>query len=186
VLTCTEAASGSYSCRRCDFSYDITEKWTEYTIPVQEYNGHYYQLFNDAMTWQEAKELCEGLRGHLIVINDEAEQNFMTEIVADASKDNLWIGLYSDDDTLSWKWVNGEDVDYTNWGNLEPTEDITELYVHTYARDYNANKPAGVWNNMQNNGVGRFKHNKKVEKIISFVRMKLSCFAWRIWSAGPG
>ena len=152
--TCTEAASGSYTCTRCDFSYDITEKWTEYTVPLQEYNGHYYQLFNDAMTWQEAKELCEGLRGHLIVINDEAEQNFMTEIVADASKDNLWIGLYSDDDTLSWKWVNGEEVGYTNWGGLEPTEDITELYVHTYARDYNANKPAGVWNNMQNNGIG--------------------------------
>ena len=151
--TCTEAASGSYNCKRCDFSYDVTEKWTEYTTPVQEYNGHYYQVFNDAVTWQEAKELCEGIRGHLIVINDEAEQSFMTELIADASKDNLWIGLYSNDGT-SWKWVNGDTESYRKWGIGEPSDTVNEYYVHTYARDYNANKSAGDWNNMQNNGIG--------------------------------
>ena len=151
--TCTEAASGSYKCARCGISYSVSEKWTEYTVPVQEYNGHYYQVFNDAMSWTEAKALCESLRGHLIVINNEAEQEFMKGLMANAVRDNIWIGLYTDDGS-TWKWVNGDPVTYTHWGTGEPSKTVNEYYVHTYSRYYYEAKVAGDWNDMQNSGVG--------------------------------
>ena len=33
-----------------------------------KYNGHSYKLFNDGMTWEDAKTYCESLGGHLAVI----------------------------------------------------------------------------------------------------------------------
>ena len=127
--TCTEAASGNYICTRCHYEHVVSEAWTEFTIPVQEYNGHYYQIFNESMTWEKANEFCNSLRGHLVVINNEDEQNFLTELAADIGKDFLWIGLYSEDGS-TWKWINNDEINYTNWADGEQSGNSTELYAH--------------------------------------------------------
>ncbi|MCD8314409.1 MAG: GDSL-type esterase/lipase family protein [Firmicutes bacterium] len=81
------------------------------------YNGHYYSVFDDDVTWTEAEALCESLGGYLATITSEEEQEFITEF---SSGQNLWIGGYREDDETVWMWVTGEIWSYTNWDSGEP------------------------------------------------------------------
>ena len=39
---------------------------------------HAYAISDDLYEWHEAKRICEGLRGHLVVIDDEQENEYGT------------------------------------------------------------------------------------------------------------
>ena len=92
-----------------------------------KFNGHYYYYYNESVTWEEAKEKCEALGGHLVVFTNENEEKAVWDYIE--KKDTpAWIGLYNagavdvifgtvEDD---WKWVTGEKVKYTNWADKQP------------------------------------------------------------------
>ena len=84
---------------------------------VAEYNGHYYAIYGGAITWQEAKNYCQSVGGHLATITTQREQNFINGL----NKNNLdlWIGGYQDNND-NWRWVTGEEWSYTNWSEGEP------------------------------------------------------------------
>lgn len=44
-----------------------------------EKNGHRYQVFDESMSWTDAKIYCENLGGHLVTINSEEEQKFLVQ-----------------------------------------------------------------------------------------------------------
>ena len=88
-----------------------------YNIPDDaiEFNGHYYKVYEGKYTWTEAKELCEELGGHLVVISSEEEQKFIETI----NNERRWIGAYRGDDMV-WHWVVNEAGSYSNWGEGLP------------------------------------------------------------------
>lgn len=101
-------------------------------IPLEavEYNGHYYYIYTDEMSWEDAKEYCESVNGYLITITDEAEQSFVWNYVNDfaqLSSDSyweteFWLGATDSKREGVWKWANGEEFSYTNWGTSEPDD----------------------------------------------------------------
>lgn len=80
------------------------------------FNGNQYKVFNQTMTWNEAKAYCENLGGHLATITTLDEQAFIEELYSDS---RLWIGGYRDNKN-EWRWVTGEEWKYTNWDAGEP------------------------------------------------------------------
>ena len=84
-----------------------------------EFNGNFYKIINDEVTWDEAKANCESLGGHLVTITSVQEQDFINSI--NFYGESLWIGTFRDD-TYRWQWVTGEEWDYTNWGEGEPND----------------------------------------------------------------
>ena len=63
---------------------DITESQTseygyepETELSKQEYNGHLYSVIDTPMSWNDAKEYCEEIGGHLVTITDNDEQEFV-------------------------------------------------------------------------------------------------------------
>ena len=80
------------------------------------YNGHYYYIYNIDKTWKEAKEYCESLGGHLATVTDSAEDSFLKN---NLGSDWYWLGGYIEDG--DWKWITGEEWQYTNWNTGEPT-----------------------------------------------------------------
>lgn len=85
-----------------------------------EFNGHYYHLYEDSLTWQEAKEACEKLGGHLVTITSKDEQDFISNLVRGATKRSYWIGLSDEAVNDQWTWVTGEPFSYSNWAKNEP------------------------------------------------------------------
>ena len=106
-------------------SFDII-----YTQPIQyPANGHYYAAVTSGpISFDTAKAAAEslyhqGVQGHLAVINDFFEGDFLVTNFAERA----WIGGYQDlsDPSYSepgggWKWITGEPFSYTNWAASEP------------------------------------------------------------------
>jgi hypothetical protein len=76
-------------------------------------NGHYYAL-TEELSWEDAESQAVSWGGHLVTINDQAENDWLVSQYNDPGSDNQWIGL-SRTTTPDWEWVSGEPVSFTNW-----------------------------------------------------------------------
>lgn len=99
------------------------------------YQNHSYKVFDESMTWQQAKEKCESLGGHLVTITSQGEQNFVSKLLTNGGKKQYWIGATTTGGTP--QWVTGETFSYSNWDVIEPnshtrSDGEKEQYVHIY------------------------------------------------------
>lgn len=70
-----------------------------------DYNAHTYSLYQNLMTWDEAKQYCEDLGGHLATITSEEEQEAIAGLLDNASQNCYWLGAADADSEGNWKWV---------------------------------------------------------------------------------
>ena len=115
-----------------------------YPIASGEYSGHYYSIFNDDLSWEQAKTACEKMGGHLVSVNSSGENTFLTKLISKTDKGNYWIGCSNT--SGSWKWVTGESFSFTKWASGQPSGG-SEHYGEMYAV---AKGSAGVgqWNDI--------------------------------------
>ena len=94
------------------------EGWS--TIPPEvlaaypSYKGHYYYVFNENLTWEEAKKYCDEKDGHLVTITDQGEYDFILNFID--SNISYWIGA-SNSDSSSWSWITNEVFDYHDFNS---------------------------------------------------------------------
>ena len=99
-------------------------------------NGHRYDLVDDAaIIWLEANAIANGkqfngLKGHLVTITSEAENQFLVDSFGSNLRDR-WIGGFqaegAPEHNGGWTWVTGEVWQYTNWDPVEPTSPNSAL-----------------------------------------------------------
>ena len=77
-----------------------------------EWSGHRYYMFEEKMTWQAAKEYCEGVGGHLASITSQEENSVILGL---SRKQNCWLGATDEVKEGKWKWVTGEPFEYSKW-----------------------------------------------------------------------
>ncbi len=107
-----------------------------YTNPA---NGNQYTVHTNSTSWQTAEEWAVSQGGHLVAINDQAENDWIVDTLLPEFSNTqlLWIGLYKDNGV--YNWVNGEPVIYTNWHPTQPDSDnLTVL-------DTDPNRGPGLW-----------------------------------------
>ncbi|OKH19051.1 C-type lectin domain-containing protein [[Limnothrix rosea] IAM M-220] len=84
-------------------------------------------------TWAEAQSEAAALGGSLVVINDQAEQNWLLDVFGDGLVPSsglvnnqpqptagFWIGLSDIATEGEFVWINGDPVTYTNFAFAEP------------------------------------------------------------------
>lgn len=79
-----------------------------------------YQVFTEDVSWTEARDKCQALGGHLVVISDEAEYAKIVQLIKDEGLKRVWIGLHRVEGTLVWE--NTDEVTFYNWDEGEPSE----------------------------------------------------------------
>lgn len=102
----------------------------KYSYTKYEFNGNTYAFIENEMLWNEAREVCEKLGGHLAYINSEAEQEFITEITK-----NYYTALGGWDELSEgeWTWLDGSEMTFTNWRSGEPNNSYphqNHLYIN--------------------------------------------------------
>lgn len=78
--------------------------------------GHFYATV-DQVTWPDAEAFARNLKGHLVTIEDAAENDWLLSHFAQPW---LWIGLNDRDQDGTWTWASGRKVTFTNWQDGEP------------------------------------------------------------------
>jgi hypothetical protein len=79
------------------------------------YNGHEYALTSPNVTWQEAETEAVAWGGHLVTINDQAEQDWLANTFPYTLYPGIYIGMNDIANEGFWVWSSGEPVTYTNW-----------------------------------------------------------------------
>ena len=114
------------------------------------YAGHVYDFYtlpeseweSGPITWEQAERRCEWKGGHLAVIESQAENDYLYNMMRQKGYENACFG-YSDKETKGvWKWVNGAQSSYTNWHAGEPNnQNGDENYAMFYQKFDD-----GTWN----------------------------------------
>ena len=94
------------------------------------YNGNTYYLLSQ-QTWGSAEAEANSLGGHLVTINDAAENAWVTSQWSAGR--HLWIGLNDIATEGTYVWSSGEAVTYTNFAPGEPNNLGDEDVVHIWA-----------------------------------------------------
>ena len=97
-----------------------SEGVTEVGVDVLDYDGHSYACFFGCSTWEEARDQCESMGGHLAVITSKEEDEALFAFTRYCGYDNVYIGYSDIEEEGNWQWVNGETSDYSNWNESEP------------------------------------------------------------------
>lgn len=109
---------------------------------AKHHNGHYYYVYDDALSWSDAKEKCKKRGGHLATITSEKENTFVYNYIISKGYDSAYFGLYRSGS--SWKWVTGEKFKYSNWASGEPGS--SEKYGMYYYKYNQGQWNDGHWN----------------------------------------
>ncbi|MCX4239323.1 lectin-like protein [Paraliomyxa miuraensis] len=109
---------------------------------------HAYYYCPGPLSWAEARGFCMGFGADLVVIEDQAEQDFLLGQPVAAAPN--YIGLSDEAVEGTFAWVDGTAPGFTAWGMGEPNdalegEDCAQLAV-----------PAGTWNDIACATAGAF------------------------------
>jgi len=135
-------------------------------------NGHYYQVAEKTMNWDDAKAYAESqqitdpdtgviYRGYLATITSLEENSWVFQnIISPLNVQNCaWLGGYREegyDDKPSegWHWVTGEPWSWTNWDDSEPNNwnNVDERYLAISTSDFRDYKK-GMWNDLPITGL---------------------------------
>ncbi|XP_065663229.1 uncharacterized protein LOC136085756 isoform X3 [Hydra vulgaris] len=101
-----------------------------------EYKTNCYFFQNKTLkgkSWLDASLSCQALGGHLLSIEDQAENIFVSNILNDSSmqKDSYWIGLNDASNNREFMWSDDTSPQFLNWlpkkpNNLKPGENCVE------------------------------------------------------------
>ena len=86
------------------------------------WNGHKYKYIADKLTWPDEKAKCEEMGGHLLIIDDRAEQDFVTQSLnaLGGRTYKVWLGITHGGTPGQWRTLNGGELTFTNWAPGEP------------------------------------------------------------------
>ena len=135
---------------------------------------HEYKIFKDDVSWTDAKKKCEGMGGHLVVIDTEEELEHIIALAEAEGISRVWIGCsrggdaYDDPDSRPYLW-EGKDASfegYFRWAKGEPTyvdnddtgrhdEDFIMLWNHNgWAYNDNRDDPCRDYPDMYSGTMG--------------------------------
>lgn len=111
---------------------------THVDVPVLHMDGHTYACYFGCESWEQARDYCESVGGHLAVISSKEENDALTAFASWCGYYDAFIGYSDIGREGDWEWVDGETSVYDNWGHSEPNG-------YTAAENYALLRSDGYW-----------------------------------------
>ena len=89
------------------------------------YGGHTYYYYDTPVTVYTAKAFCESLGGHLVSLNDAAENDLVKTMFPAGTR--VWIGATDEASEGSWKWDDGSSLTFSDWSGEEPNNSYGDV-----------------------------------------------------------
>lgn len=117
-----------------------------------------YELFHEALTWEEANRRCQEMGGHLATITSQAEMDGLVQLCEQAGLNYVWLGGYTSFDSdggVFGHWITGEPFDYAAWCVDEPSRVDLDGTPEWYIMLWNIPSLGGwTWNDQRNDPAG--------------------------------
>jgi hypothetical protein len=85
-----------------------------------EFDGKYYKLYNEVITWHEAFDKCKDLGGHLPIVRKDSQNRFLASMLKDAKLGWAWLGATDEKIEGTWAWIDGSPLTFTSWEPGQP------------------------------------------------------------------
>jgi hypothetical protein len=117
------------------------------------FNGVRYYLISPG-SWHDSESQAQAMGGHLAVIEDMEEQEFIYSRFGSAAlaaspasgKVNLWLGLTDQDMDGEFEATNGSEVAFEYFFTNQPQRNHTdEMFMGIRVRGWNDSFPVGKW-----------------------------------------
>ncbi|XP_072557389.1 CD209 antigen-like protein C isoform X2 [Paramormyrops kingsleyae] len=82
----------------------------------EKHNSKCYYFSTSVTTWNESQNNCSKEAAHLVTVNSEEEQGFITK----EGSSSYWIGLTDSAEEGVWRWVDGTGLKQGFWLYGEP------------------------------------------------------------------
>ncbi|XP_035377662.1 C-type lectin domain family 10 member A-like [Electrophorus electricus] len=89
---------------KCSFNR-LNNNTQDQCCPLQWtlYSSHCYYFSDYGMSWHQAQDECESMKGQLLVLNSKKEKEF---VISHTTPHYYWLGL-TDERTGQWEWLDG-------------------------------------------------------------------------------
>jgi len=84
-----------------------------------EFQGGRYKLFQEVLTWKQAKLRCEQLDGRLAVVANLEMNQFLYHLAQEHGTTDLWLGATDEQNEGNWVALDGRPA-FTNWRPGQP------------------------------------------------------------------
>jgi len=125
VVEPTQAPTAPPKPKYCDSS------WTMYA-------DYCYKVYH-SKNWGDANTHCTAENSHLASFHNANEAQFISTLVSGSGCDWLnqtYVGLFTDDNEVTWKWTDGTPVDYLRWLGVEPNGPLTQHCGRLFTSPY--------------------------------------------------
>lgn len=129
-----EMADGGWARLENGVNYNtVYAQWYDTGCSISR-NGITYTLYGGYNSWSSAQEMCANMGGdggtavrkRLAIVHNDAEQKIIEQLLnATSTIDKAWIG--ASNTSGAWKWLDGTNVQYSQWGYNEPSGTGTGL-----------------------------------------------------------
>ncbi|XP_038628923.1 C-type lectin domain family 4 member G-like isoform X2 [Tachyglossus aculeatus] len=112
----------------------------------RNFEGSCYFFSSTTLLWPQAKDNCIEHGAHLVIINNQHEQDFLTQ----NDGKGYWIGLTDMESEGTHKWIDGTDLTFTYWNTGEPNdsrgvEDCVMMLTHGRWNDFRCTSDSDNW-----------------------------------------
>ncbi len=135
--------------------FDNSDNITIIDMGVHNESNYFFYQPQRGFTWQAAKSYCENNGGHLAIINDAEENEFLRS----NSPKHAWIGYSFNENAATFQWVDGTTGNYINWHTSETNSNHQKNYVLL-------SKATGKWSTKRNRFKASFIMEVPLEVII--------------------
>ena len=109
-----------------------------------------FTVYREDLTWEQARDKCEEMGGHLAVVDSEERFNELCALAQQQGLTYVWLGSYRGTDG-EWYTVDGTKLGFTRWDAGEPSvmdlDGTREDYLLLW---YRANQNRWCFNDMRN------------------------------------
>lgn len=134
------------------------EKEREAVWIVNPANGHAYKTVK-CENYEDAIVKAKSEKAYLVAINDEAEQKWLE--AAFFTKRFYWIGLSLPENEQTWKWTDGQPINYTNWLTGQPNYISVHQNRAAFAMEFSTKRWIAI---EMNNPIRKFVKHAIIEK----------------------
>lgn len=131
----------------------ITRRKVETMAPTIRGNSLYTLTTNGS--WTASESFAIQLGGHLVTVNDAAENGWLTSTMLGSS--GKWIGYYQTGPNSGYRWVSGESSSFSSWYPGFPDFPSWELYAYLGG--------SGGWFDCNNEGGGNLGLGQGIAEI---------------------